>query len=155
MIKLSTDEDHGLKAWAAIGNGILEKSIAGGEINLEGWVDGTLSAECDAEVAWMTSAADRNDDCSTVYGTGLPFILPNFSSRKVLTVISNIQLDPATLRMTGHIDKTDFVEGLKDDPIIQAVADRLIEDVDTDNDGTPDKISVILHLGLSAKHCDG
>ena len=154
-IELSTDEDHGLKALATIGNGILSDSIAVGEIDLEGWVDGTLSAGCNASVAWMTSDADRNDDCSAVYGTGLPFMLPSFSSRPVLTVILNTQLDPTTLRMTGHIDKADFAEGLIDDPTIQAVAAGLTEDVDTDNDGTPDKVSVILNLGLSAKQCDG
>lgn len=146
-IALATDQPHGLKYLADLGNEILKNSLASGDIKLEAWIDGTLSADCEWSLAWMSKNTDRNPDCTPKYATDMPFMLPAFSSRPVLTVILDAALDPTTLRMTGHIDKSDFAEGLKDQ--WKTVEDGLIEDVDTNSDGTPDKVSVILDLGLS------
>ena len=146
-IELATDQTHGLSSLALLGNSILKDNLKSGDIKLEAWVDGTMADDCEWSIAWITEDTDRNPDCTPKYATGMPFMLPAFSSRPVLTVILDATLDPKTLRMTGHIDKSDFAEGLMD--AYKTVADNLIEDVDTDSDGTPDKVSVILNLGLS------
>lgn len=57
-IELFIDEDYGFKVLVTIGNGILLDSIVVGEIDLEGWVDGTLLVGCNVFVVWMTSDVD-------------------------------------------------------------------------------------------------
>jgi len=137
-------EGHGLAPLAQIANQVIAVGFDEGDIALALHVDGQLSPGCPAVLAWVATQDDILGDCTARYVGRMPFVIPNLVS----TVVEDAVLDPATLVLTGLIDKQALLESM--DENLRDVADNLIiEDTDTTGDGSPDKASAIIAIALA------
>jgi hypothetical protein len=138
------ESGHGMAGLAVLANPIIANGFEEGTLAYEAWVDGQYRAGCDPAVAWVRPGQpDRNQNCTAVWLVGFPFAIPGL----VAATIYQVAIDPASSRLSGLADEEEILQSM--DPALRATADSLItEDVDTDGDQKPDKISVLIDVGF-------
>ena len=132
---------------AELANPVIRKGFEEGTSSLELWVDGTLNGLCEPALAWMSSAEDRAEDCTATYQETFPFRIPGPIGIGVV-VVEDAEFSIETSKLTGLVAEEQLLGVIA--PTLRSTADDLVApDVDTDGDGSPDRLSVELIIGLS------
>jgi hypothetical protein len=143
------EEGHGLAGLASLANPTFADAIEKGELAMSLLVDGTLKTECTSHIAWKVDDNWRNGDCTPVHSKTFPLLLP---SLKLSFTVYGASFDIATSTLTGYADPDEIKASLEaaglSEAIVTGVMSSIKSDVDTDDDGVPDKASVILSVGL-------
>ncbi len=140
--------EGGLKSLAALANPVIEDGIASGDTVVELWVYGDLPPLCDDTCVWTTAEAQLEEDCTPIYGMDFPLPIPLFGGFTAL--VTDVTYDTKTGKLTGVLNEDDILQQVPEGSL-RDTADGLIEtDVDTDSDGTPDMVSVVLTIKLAA-----
>ena len=148
-LALSTTIEHAFQGLADAGNPVIKTSVEKGEINISGWVwpAEKSTQECDFVIAWVMGA--DTVECTALNTTRFPLMMPQFASQDT-GVIANIHdtvYDANAGTISGHIIVSELKAGLTE--FTKSLADSLVPDVDTNDDGDNDAVSVVVHVTLT------